>query len=329
VNVFRSNTKLSNQILTSLSPILDAPEHVIIDHSKIQALAEHIESQNIVLSEDFTVSLIQKYIPVKRDAVDLLCVFNSINFCFWAQNPTTKWRYYSSVTNREEDGAHALFLALIKNYLNNNTFFKGSNLAKLDHNTLTQALVNRTPIPLIKKRLHILQNVGQTLEREYDNHFSAVFTSCAGHNASQIMNRMLTHFPSFNDSVQLNTHRAYFLKRAQLLLTMIQSNFSHFFNPTVIDELTVFADYKIPMMLEHYGVLHYSTQLQNKIRQRELIPRNSPMELEIRASTILAVEQLREHSRYNAAQLDNILWNMSQNKEIYHKNYHLTLTTAY
>ena len=59
---------------------------------------------------------------------------------------------------------------------------------------------------------------------------------------------------------------------------------------TIWAALTIFADYKLPQVLRHYGVLAYSPALANNAT---LIPPGDPREVEIRAATIIACERLR------------------------------------
>ena len=100
---------LNQQIVTSLRPVLTNSEHITLDHN---TLVQFSSTLNRPIFEDMQRDnrfdrLIKTYMPHQRDAIDLLGVFNSINFCYWAQDPTTKWKYFSQLTQQEEDGAYA------------------------------------------------------------------------------------------------------------------------------------------------------------------------------------------------------------------------------
>jgi hypothetical protein len=176
--------------------------------------------------------------------------------------------------------------------------------------------------------LNILRNIGAILEEKYENHFFNVIKKYSHYNTVEIMNRLLSDFPSFDDSCIYSKKRVWFLKRAQLLLSMIFPILNKDKTQLVSNELTAFADYKLPMILNHLGILQYSKKLRHVIHNRLLIPKNSQMELEIRAFTLHSIEKIREQCpiAFNSAQIDTILWNESQ--KIF-KNYHLTITTAY
>jgi hypothetical protein len=327
---FEENKPLNKQILESLQPILSSSKHVSINEEQILNFVLEIDDETMSKFErdDFFCKIMRKHVPNKGDAIDLLGAFNSINFCYWSKNKADKWRYTSKISQKEEDGATALFLALIENYKKDNNIFTGSNLKALDQKNLKTIIINRNNIPLFNERLHILRDFGKTIETKYLNHFYNFVEVNARFKASKIITNLLFAFPSFNDSYKYNDKWIWFLKRAQLLLSMIHDQFEDFFDISVVEELTAFADYKIPMMLEKEGILKYSNELKEKIEKRELIPKDSRMELEIRASMIQAIEEIKKKSRrkITSAHIDNLLWEKSQR---IHGNYHLTLTTAY
>lgn len=327
---FEENKPLNKQIVESLQPILSSSKHVSINKERLLNFELEMDEETLSTFEraDFFCKMTKKHVLNREDAIDLLGVFASINFCYWSINKADKWKYYSKISEKEEDGATALYLALIENYKKNNNIFVGSNLKALDQNKLKTILINRNQIPLFNERLQILRDFGKIIERKYGNHFYNFIQANTKFNACEIITNLLIAFPSFDDSYKYNDKRVWFLKRAQLLISMIHDQFEDVFDNSVVAELTAFADYKIPMMLEKAGILQYSNALKEKIEKRKLISKDSQMELEIRASMIQAVEEIKKKSRIKitSAYIDNLLWEKSQK---IHGNYHLTLTTAY
>jgi len=59
-----------------------------------------------------------------------------------------------------------------------------------------------------------------------------------------------------------------------------------------IDQLTTFADYRVPQLLRHVGVLRYSPDLAGRIDRMEEIGAGTLDELYIRGGTVVAVERL-------------------------------------
>ena len=98
--------------------------------------------------------------------------------------------------------------------------------------------------------------------------------------------------------------------------------------------VTAFADYKLPQVLRHVGILQYEQALEHKVDQAIFLEAGSPEEIEIRANTIWAVELIRQEltqmgKELRAFEIDWILWNLGQQKKKKKKPYHRTKTIFY
>jgi hypothetical protein len=98
--------------------------------------------------------------------------------------------------------------------------------------------------------------------------------------------------------------------------------------------LTVYADYKLPQVLRKLGILVYDDALSARVDGQAPIPAGSRMEVEIRAATVWAGEQLRRAllsraPEITAAHIDFWLWETGQRRSPEDRPYHRTLTTAY
>ena len=103
---------------------------------------------------------------------------------------------------------------------------------------------------------------------------------------------------------------------------------------TDLTQITAFADYKLPQILRHMGLVTYDASLAEKVDNRFLLPPGSREEVEIRAATIWAVETFRrELARHGtdlmAYQLDWWLWNEAQRFGPNDRPYHLARTVNY
>jgi hypothetical protein len=101
-----------------------------------------------------------------------------------------------------------------------------------------------------------------------------------------------------------------------------------------MDNVTAFADYKLPQVLRHVGVLQYNPSMDNKVDQGIFLEAGSPEEIEIRANTIWAVELIRQEltqmgKKLRAFEIDWILWNLGQESQFKIKPYHRTKTIFY
>jgi hypothetical protein len=76
-----------------------------------------------------------------------------------------------------------------------------------------------------------------------------------------------------------------------------------------LDRLTVFADNLLPHVLRLDGVLSYAPELAARVDGGELLAPGEEMEVELRACTVHACEQLAERAGVPARMLDNWLWN--------------------
>ena len=58
------------------------------------------------------------------------------------------------------------------------------------------------------------------------------------------------------------------------------------------NELTMFADYRVPQILRHRGIFIYCEDLAGKVDSETEIPYSHEYEIEIRAATIVTVGQI-------------------------------------
>lgn len=115
----------------------------------------------------------------------------------------------------------------------------------------------------------------------------------------------------------------FLLKRAQILVADIWACFGGrsygAFNEQAIDRLTMFADYRLPQILQALGLLELSLPLQGRLQQSELLCVHAPEVVELRAGSIHAVELLKEEilrcknappCHVNAVIVDFYLWDL-------------------
>ena len=133
----------------------------------------------------------------------------------------------------------------------------------------------------------------------------------------------------------------HFYKRAQIFVADIwgaygrQTDSSHPFYFYDMDQLTMFADYRIPQILRHVGILEYSEILASRVDNFEVIPFGCDEESEIRACTVIAVEELRAKilektgQSLTSVEIDWLLWNWGEQVKDTIKPHHRTLTIFY
>ena len=113
-------------------------------------------------------------------------------------------------------------------------------------------------------------------------------------------------FTGFRDEAIYNGEQVFFYKRAQILVADLYGALSERSNPcdkistpqfANLEQLTMFADYRVPQTLRLVGIFEYGTELSNFIDTAKdgvplhnEIPYSGAWEVEIRANTVVAVE---------------------------------------
>jgi hypothetical protein len=146
---------------------------------------------------------------------------------------------------------------------------------------------------------------------------------------------LVSTVPTFQDLVTKDNQKIYFLKRAQIFVSdlyyALEGRGPGLFSN--LEDLAVFADYKLPQLLEAEKILEYADDLMTRIKNEVLIPAGSDEELEIRAHTIYACELLVKTIRdlgreITSSQLDWILW-VNAKQTNFELPYHKTITINY
>ncbi len=159
--------------------------------------------------------------------------------------------------------------------------------------------------------------------------------AAADYDAVKLIALLTRHFPSYRDVATYRGHEVVFLKLAHLFALDLEYRLTpQSKRPflTRMNELCVFADYKLPQLLRMFGILEYAEPLAGKVDTYTEIPAGSPEEIEIRAGAIWGIELLRQRlPAYSSIQIGHVLWLMSQDSALQSRvqPYHRTLTTLY
>jgi hypothetical protein len=265
--------------------------------------------------------------------VAYLLVLDSINFCFWPKPGANKWEVqYKSETL---SGYYALAASLKKALNSGVPITDADYLAELSLGTLRQILGGNGELQLIEERVRILNELGDFLITKYNGEATRLLKA-AENSALNLVKLLVQNLPSFRDAAEYYGNKIYFYKRAQIFAADLYGAFVDkdwgFFKD--IDYLTAFADYKLPQVLRHVGILRYEQALEHKVDNGILLDAGSPEEIEIRANTIWAVELIRQElaqmgKGLRAFEIDWILWNLGQESQFKSKPYHRTVTIYY
>ncbi|MFZ1987557.1 MAG: queuosine salvage family protein [Minisyncoccia bacterium] len=314
------------KILNSLTPILAHPTFVTIDNERITGIAkEFMESP--VPSWDNDLQLL----GTPEETVQYYLFLDSINFCFWAPKGKTRWEY--SINGEWVGGYYAYSKAIKDAFLKDPRLFDAEYLSQIPEEDFGSIFAaGRNELLLMEERLEIIRENFRILREHFDGQALNILKE-AGMDADRIVSLLLEHFPSFDDSVDWNGHQIFLLKRAQIFVSDLSFAGLSELTITNLGNLTVFADYKLPQILESFGVLRYSSELDADVVNEILIPAGSQKEVELRASSIAAIEQIRNEierlgREISTNELDWILW-VKAKATTFSKPHHKTLTTFY
>jgi hypothetical protein len=276
------------------------------------------------------------YFDGTQRTLNWLLLLDSLNFCFWAFPTEPRWR----VEWRGEtlDGYNALAASLSRAMEEGRPLYDAAYLAALDEGALAAILrpaPETAPVPLIAERLANAREAGRVLLERYDGQFANAL-DVAGSDAVSLALLLARDFSSFADVASWNGQPIPFLKRAQICVADIFTAFGGKGLGAVTgpDQLTAFADYKLPQLLRYQGVMAYAPELAAQVDAYREIAAGSAPEVEIRAATIWAVELLRralatQGIQRSASEIDYRLWSESQTPTPEMRPYHRTRTIWY
>lgn len=237
-----------------------------------------------------------------------LIILDSLNFCFWPKKWKVKYKskfYYEYF---------ALSMSLRKLFESYQGVINFNILKDISFQEFKKFLDDA---PLLEQRYRIFKKVSEFMIQKYPD--PTKFILSANQSTKVLLKKIYKELPYFDDFAFYKNKKIYFLKRAQILIADIYGAFEGkelgYFKD--IDYLTCFADYKLPQILNYYGILEYSWDLENKIKNKNLIKPGSQEEIEIRANTILAVEFLKKDFKnlglnLKSFEIDWYLWNQAQ-----------------
>ncbi len=312
-----------NKILKTTKFVIDNSSHVKIDKDKINEFCLNFKRPTIHNWLDNLPSFSKLNYEEK---LNFILIINSMNFCYWG---IPKWNI--EYNGKEYDGGFAMLFSLERALKNNIPILNPLYLKDLSEEDFKNITSGNITIPLIKERVDILNQIGSCLEKKKLSDLLKDLDK----DIFELIELIVSNFPSFEDSSNYKKEKIYFYKRAQLLIFDLNYYFREDYkNTKEINEMTACADYKLPQILRKLGILAYSEELRKKVDKGIEILKDSEEEVEIRASTIWAIEYIKNKLKENnpeisSIEIDSYLWNQGQIKSPNDKPYHLTKTIAY
>ena len=173
-----------------------------------------------------------------------------------------------------------------------------SRLVTLDGPGLRALLRWPRTLPLENERARLLREIGAGLTRHWNGKVANLIHAAAG-DAPSLVDLGVQTFPGFRDATvdPRDGRQVFFYKRAQIFVGDVWGRFGGeglgAFGDS-IGELTMFADYRVPVVLRQLGILKYSDAFASVVDEgRTLVPSGSADEIDMRACTVQAVERMK------------------------------------
>jgi hypothetical protein len=318
-------------VLSSCRPVVDDSRFAHVDR---RAITRFIDRKPQLIPPPLRLGPAPyHYYDGTATTAEWLFIVDTVNHCFWPDGNSPRWEV--TYGNEVLSGYWALAASLKRAMEQGETIHRAETLASLEARTLVSIFRGRGIIPLFKERLENLREAGRILIERFQGSFLHVIEEARG-SALDLVLLLAKSFPSFNDIALYQGRTIHFYKRAQLLALDLWSTFggTSWGRFADLHELTAFADYKLPQVLRHLGIISYTPGLAERIDSLIPLAAGSPEEVEIRAATVWSVEWLRRALlerglETTSAQLDSWLWNLGQEQLYREKPYHRTRTIFY
>lgn len=266
------------------------------------------------------------------DDVQLIFLEDVVNFCFWPDPGSPRWLVEWPLGNKPRHGWYALKSCFQRAIHEKIPILDASYLSSFSKEDAAYVFrgMDGIFIPLLERRVEFLREASWILLDRYGGTFVTALED-VGYDVVELVREIVAHFFSFHDTAVLEGVPVYFFKRAQICahdLSYLSQKYSKV-SLHNLEQLTAFADYRLPQILRMLGVVSYSPELAEKVDRKVLISAGSREEVEIRSAAIWGVELIRQRLlEFTASQVDNALWLLSQELPDSYP-YHLTRTTAY
>ena len=315
-----------SQVLSSVSKVIPQLSCLEIDIEKLHEVAINLSK------EDFGINYEGNLNIVPEEYIRKTMLINTLNFVFTDFSTSVKYK----IENLSD--TDAMVYQIDKALLEGAPLTQGHYMRDMNLKEFKRIFTGNIEMPMADEKVEILNNVGDTLVTKYDGdwiNFIDDGPKKLYDNGEGLVERLVRDFKRFDDHSIFENEKVYFLKLAQLAFWGIHRELSkrHFYIEDM-ENMTAFADYIIPVALESFGIVKYSSGLKEKIDSGILIDRDSIEEIEIRSTSIYVTAKLtelinnykNEEEKIIIPQLDFKLWTDFHADE---RPHHLTKTIMY
>jgi hypothetical protein len=318
----------------SVLPVVQAARHVRVHPERVGEIAGWMAYEDLPFPSDLL-----PFRPGREraDVVDFVLLGASIDFAF--TDFVTGERFEVDHAGRRWSDSDAMFACLDRALGAGTDILSGAWLRDVTEADLARVFTGSIEMPMLADRAQILRDIGDTLVRSYGGRFSNVVEAASPRlydDGAGLLDVLVRDFPRFHDVSDYDGRPVRIYKLGQLAVWMLHNSLGELGGLRVddIDRMSAFADYIVPVGLRLMGALSYSDELERRINEGDIIERDSPEEVEIRAATVYACALLT--AEVNARrpadravivpQVDARIWTHFHTTSWPH---HLTRTTMY
>ena len=312
-----------DKVLETSKFVVDNAKHVKINYDKANELIDELlkfDNVHYLTKVPYGV-----YDMSTRDIINFLLIYDSIDFSFWG-NP--KWTI--NVNGKDLDGGIALLHCIFNMFDGRDSLEVYKQLENMTLEDFKEILKGNIDIPLLEERYKIVSSIAEIVNKKMNGSFYDYIKDM--NTDQEIFKTILNNFSGFEDTRTYKGQTVYFYKLAQLLTSDILHVIENKEQKEVdYSNLLGCADYKIPQVMQGFGILEYDTKLSSLLETKTEIEENSEYEVEIRASMIVVINYIWEQidKIIDKIDINDFIWSKGQDKTKKYKPYHLTRTKSY
>ena len=312
-----------DKVLETSKFVVDKAKHVKINYHKANELIDELlkfDNVHYLTKVPYGV-----YDMSTRDIINFLLIYDSIDFSFWG-NP--KWTI--NVNGKDLDGGIALLHCIFNMFDGRDSLEVYKQLENMTLEDFKEILKGNIDIPLLEERYKIVSSIAEIVNKKMNGSFYDYIKDM--NTDQEIFKTILNNFSGFEDTRTYKGQTVYFYKLAQLLTSDILHVIENKEQKEVdYSNLLGCADYKIPQVMQGFGILEYDTKLSSLLETKTEIEENSEYEVEIRASMIVVINYIWEQidKIIDRIDINDFIWSKGQDKTKKYKPYHLTRTKSY
>ena len=226
----------------------------------------------------------------ENDLANFIFLLRVLDFRLWEFKEN--WKYRDEVD----------FWGLMERLID---LIKIENLLNINFTTFKKIISPKESLTLAKLRYRIFKNSLNWLYKNYDGDFLNYFEENKKPLDFCLNLLKLEKFQDYYNNI-------YFLKPNQLLYLefIISKNLLKKFE-SELNELTIFADYKLVQTFLNFGIIYLPKKYLEKIKRGKIIKKQSILENELRAGAIFVGEILVQKLKLPSYLIDNLIWDLS------------------